>query len=119
MSSTYTVINPATEEQVTEVHLATLEETDTAIERAAEVYPAWREMPPGERATLLRRFAALVDEHVDELEGFFPRRGGSGPGPMSWRSWRYATPVIPGATQRGRRATYAMSSTTTRQRPNG
>jgi len=86
VSSTYTVINPATEEQVTEVHLATLEETDTAIERAAEVYPAWREMPPGERATLLRRFAALVDEHVDELAELEVRNSGHTWGNATWEA---------------------------------
>ena len=67
MSNTYTVVNPATEEEVTEVHLADLAETDAAIGRASEAFPAWRDMPPGERGTLLRRFAAIVDDHVEEL----------------------------------------------------
>ncbi len=86
MSNTYTVVNPATEEQVTEVHLATLEETDAVIERAAEVYPAWRDMPPGERATLLRRFAALVDEHVDELAELEVRNSGHTWGNATWEA---------------------------------
>jgi len=67
LSNTYTVVNPATEEEVTEVHLADLAETDAAIGRASEAFPAWRDMPPGERGTLLRRFAAIVDDHVEEL----------------------------------------------------
>ncbi len=65
--STYTVLNPATGEAVTEVALATVEETDASIQRAADAFPAWRALAPGERARLLRRFAAVVDKHVDEL----------------------------------------------------
>jgi betaine-aldehyde dehydrogenase len=86
MSTTYTVVNPATEEQVTEVHLATLEETDAVIERAADAYPAWRDLPPGDRATLLRRFAALVDEHVDELAELEVRNSGHTWGNATWEA---------------------------------
>ncbi len=86
MSTTYTVVNPATGEQVTEVHLATLEETDAAIERAADAYPAWRDLPPGDRATLLRRFAALVDEHVDELAELEVRNSGHTWGNATWEA---------------------------------
>ncbi|GAA3517030.1 aldehyde dehydrogenase family protein [Aeromicrobium panaciterrae] len=86
MSTTYTVVNPSTEEQVTEVHLATLEETDAVIERAADAYPAWRDLPPGERATLLRRFASLVDEHVDELAELEVRNSGHTWGNATWEA---------------------------------
>ncbi len=76
MSSTHTVVNPATEEPVTEVPSASVEETDAAIERAAEAFPAWRDIAPGERARLLRRFAAVVDEHIDELAELEVRNAG-------------------------------------------
>ncbi|CUR57681.1 betaine aldehyde dehydrogenase, NAD-dependent [metagenome] len=66
-SDTYTVINPATARAVTDVHLASVAETDAAIERAQEAFAAWRDVAPGARAALLRRFAAVVDEHIDEL----------------------------------------------------
>ena len=75
-SATHVVVNPATEETVTEVDSASVEETDAAIERAAEAFPAWRELAPGERARLLRRFAAVVDEHVDELAELEVRNAG-------------------------------------------
>ncbi len=65
--SSYTVIDPATAEPVTEVRLASLEDTDAAIQRAHEAFPAWRDVAPGERARLLRRFAGLVDGHLEEL----------------------------------------------------
>ncbi len=80
------VVNPATEEAVTDVHLATLEETDAAIEHAADVFPAWRDLPPGERATLLRRFAVLVDEHVDELAELEVRNSGHTWGNATWEA---------------------------------
>ena len=65
--SSYTVINPATATPVTEVALATVEETDAAIERAQEAFRSWRDVAPGERARLLRSFAAVVDAHLEEL----------------------------------------------------
>jgi acyl-CoA reductase-like NAD-dependent aldehyde dehydrogenase len=65
------VINPATEEVVDTVHLATIEETDAAIARAKAAFAGWREVAPGDRARLLRRFAEAVDadiEHLAQLE---------------------------------------------------
>jgi betaine-aldehyde dehydrogenase len=76
MTSTHIVVNPATEETVTEVESATVEQADAAIERAAEAFPAWRDVTPGERARLLRRFAAVVDEHIDELAELEVRNSG-------------------------------------------
>jgi acyl-CoA reductase-like NAD-dependent aldehyde dehydrogenase len=86
VTSTHTVINPATEEAVTEVEMADLAATDAAIERAAEAYPAWRDVTPGERARLLRRFAAVVDEHVPELAGLEMRNSGHTWGNATWEA---------------------------------
>jgi betaine-aldehyde dehydrogenase len=66
-TDTYTVVNPATAEPVTEVPGTSLPETDAQVERAHAAFPAWRDVAPGERATLLRRFAAVVDDHIEEL----------------------------------------------------
>ncbi|MCW2785403.1 MAG: Betaine-aldehyde dehydrogenase [Marmoricola sp.] len=66
-SSTFTVLSPVTGQPVTEVALASVEETDAAIERADAAFPAWRDVAPGERARLLRAFAAVVDAHLEEL----------------------------------------------------
>ena len=84
--SIYTVVNPATEETVTDVALATVEQTDAAIERAAEAFPAWRDMAPGERARLLRRFAAVVDEHIAELAELEVRNAGHTWGNATWEA---------------------------------
>ncbi|CAN5123290.1 aldehyde dehydrogenase family protein [soil metagenome] len=74
--ATYTVVNPATEQPVTDVELATVEDTDAHIERAQAAFPDWKAMAPGERATLLRRFAAVVDAHVEELAEIEVRNAG-------------------------------------------
>ena len=44
-----------------------MEETDAAVARALAAYPAWRAVAPSDRARLLRRVAALVEENADEL----------------------------------------------------
>ena len=67
MTDTYTVLNPATATAVTEVRLASLEETDEHIARAQAAFPGWRDVAPGERARLLRSFASVVDAHTEEL----------------------------------------------------
>ncbi|MGA8994885.1 MAG: aldehyde dehydrogenase family protein [Nocardioidaceae bacterium] len=74
--STVTVLNPATEQQVAEVELATVAETDAAVERAHAAFPAWRDVAPGERAATLRRFAAVVDAHLEELAQIEVRNAG-------------------------------------------
>ena len=55
MTVTHDVINPATEELVRTVGLASVEETDEAIARAVAAGPAWRAVAPGDRGRLLRR----------------------------------------------------------------
>ncbi|HEX5173563.1 MAG TPA: aldehyde dehydrogenase family protein [Gaiellaceae bacterium] len=61
------VLNPATEEVIAEVEAAGVEETDAAVARAREAFPAWRAVAPADRAGLLRRLATLVEEHGEEL----------------------------------------------------
>jgi betaine-aldehyde dehydrogenase len=74
--TTFTVVNPATADPVADVALASVEETDAAVERAQAAFPAWAAVAPGERAALLRRFAAVVDAHVEELAEIEVRNAG-------------------------------------------
>ncbi len=83
---TFTVLNPATGAAVTEVELASVEQADAVIERAQEAFPAWRDLAPGTRATLLRRFAAVVDEHIDELADLEVRNAGHTVGNARWEA---------------------------------
>jgi acyl-CoA reductase-like NAD-dependent aldehyde dehydrogenase len=76
VSDTYTVINPATAQPVVDVALADVSLADAAIERAHAAFASWRAVAPGERATLLRRFAAVVDAHIDELAELEVRNAG-------------------------------------------
>jgi len=63
-----------------------LAETDAAIERAHKAFPAWKAVAPGDRARLLRRFAALVDEHIDELADLEVRNSGHTIGNARWEA---------------------------------
>ena len=67
MTTTYDVINPANEQVVRTVPLADVEETDRAIDRARGAQPGWAALAPADRGRLLRRFADVVDDHVEEL----------------------------------------------------
>jgi acyl-CoA reductase-like NAD-dependent aldehyde dehydrogenase len=65
--SSFTVLNPATGEPAATVPQASAEQADAAVARAAAAQPAWRAVSPGDRAALLRRFADVVDAHLEEL----------------------------------------------------
>lgn len=67
MTTSYDVINPATEQSVTTVPQLDATETDIAISRARSAFETWRDVAPGDRARLLRRFAAAVDGAQEEL----------------------------------------------------
>ncbi|MEX0850489.1 MAG: aldehyde dehydrogenase family protein [Gaiellaceae bacterium] len=64
---TLTLLNPATEEPIAELEQVGVEETDEAVARAKEAFPAWQRVAPADRARLLRRLATLVEEHGEEL----------------------------------------------------
>src|ERR1700688_4085172 len=64
---TLDVLNPATANPIAHLDRAGIEETDRAVAAARGAYPAWRAVKPADRARLLRRVAALVEEHGEEL----------------------------------------------------
>jgi betaine-aldehyde dehydrogenase len=84
--SSYTVVNPATGTAVTDVAQASVDETDALIERAHDAFPAWRDVAPGERARLLRAFAAVVDAHVEELAQLEVTNSGHTLGNARWEA---------------------------------
>ena len=61
------VRNPATGEVLTTIDSLTAEQTDAAIAKAAAAFEEWRAVAPGDRARLLRRFAAAVDADIVQL----------------------------------------------------
>jgi len=88
--STFTVLNPATEEPVAEVPQCSAEQADEAIERAAVAQPAWNAVSPGDRAMALRRFADVVDAHVDELADLEVAGSGHPVGQARWEAGNVA-----------------------------
>lgn len=67
MSATYNVINPATEALVTTIDHLDLAGADAVIAKAAKAFETWRQVAPGDRGKMLRRFAEVVAEHKEEL----------------------------------------------------
>ena len=82
----HTVLNPATGVPLGEVPLADAAETDAAIQRAHDAFPGWRDVAPGERARLLRAFAAAVDAHLDELAQLEVANSGHTLGNARWEA---------------------------------
>jgi malonate-semialdehyde dehydrogenase (acetylating)/methylmalonate-semialdehyde dehydrogenase len=60
-------LNPATARPIASFGDTTREETRQAIGAAREAFPAWRATPPLDRARLLMKFRALLDEHHDRI----------------------------------------------------
>jgi betaine-aldehyde dehydrogenase len=59
-----------------EVPQAGVEETDAAVARAKEAFPAWRAVAPGDRSALLHRLANALEEQVEDLARLEARNAG-------------------------------------------
>jgi acyl-CoA reductase-like NAD-dependent aldehyde dehydrogenase len=77
------IIDPATEEEI-----AVVEAGDPAqvVEQAKRAFESWRKVSPGDRAKLLRRFASVVDSHVEELAQLEVRNAGHTIGNARWEA---------------------------------
>ena len=80
------VVNPATGQPVRTVRLASVEDTDAAIAAAEAAGPAWRSVSPADRGMLLRRFAEVVDNHLDELAELEVLNAGHTVGNARWEA---------------------------------
>jgi betaine-aldehyde dehydrogenase len=83
---TTTLINPSTGASFREVPSTSAAETDAAIEKAQEAFVSWRAIAPGERARLLRAFAAVVDAHNEELARLEVENSGHTIGNARWEA---------------------------------
>ncbi len=70
------VTDPATGERLGGVPLSTAEEVDAAVAAAREAFPAWRATPPVERARVLFRLKALLEENKASLARSLSREHG-------------------------------------------
>jgi acyl-CoA reductase-like NAD-dependent aldehyde dehydrogenase len=82
----YDVVNPATEQVLTTVPLADVAGTDAAVARARRAFDSWRHVVPADRGRLLRRFADLVDDHVEELAQLEVANSGHTIGNARWEA---------------------------------
>ncbi|GAA4425889.1 aldehyde dehydrogenase family protein [Actinokineospora soli] len=80
------VRDPATEEVIASVELASVDRADAAIARAHAAFPAWRAVAPADRARLLRRFADAVDADLENLAGIEVRNAGHTIGNARWEA---------------------------------
>jgi betaine-aldehyde dehydrogenase len=76
MTDTLQVLEPATEGVLETVPRAGVEEVDAAVARAKSAFPAWAAVAPGDRARLLLRVAALVEDRLEELATLEARNAG-------------------------------------------
>ena len=66
-SETLPVRNPASGEQLGHVPLSGRADVDAAVQAARRAFPGWRATPAVERARVLFRLRALLEEHNEEL----------------------------------------------------
>ena len=64
---TLPVTNPASGEELGRVPLSTRGDVDAAVRAAREAFPPWRATPAPQRARVLFRLKALLEEHKEEL----------------------------------------------------
>jgi 1-pyrroline dehydrogenase len=74
------VFNPATGRQIATMVLGTAADVDVAVGAARAAFPAWSRTTPGDRARLLLKAAAVVEEAGEELALLESRNAGK---PMS------------------------------------
>ncbi|HEV7956179.1 MAG TPA: aldehyde dehydrogenase family protein, partial [Marisediminicola sp.] len=82
--SSYTVINPADESEVSTVELVDAQATDEAVTRAVAAQKSWARVSPADKGTLLRRFAEAVDGDLENLATTEMRNSGH---PITQARW--------------------------------
>ncbi|WP_410789848.1 aldehyde dehydrogenase family protein [Kribbella sp. C-35] len=83
---TYDVLNPATEKVIRTISLATQDDADAAIARAAKAFETWRDVTPADRGRLLRRFADAVDADLENLAALEVENAGHTIGNARWEA---------------------------------
>ena len=78
--------NPATGEVLTTIESLSVEQTDAAILKAVAAFEDWRAVAPGDRARLLRRFAAAVDADIVQLAALEVINAGHVVGNARWEA---------------------------------
>ena len=61
------VVNPATQQRLARVPMATPDEVEAAIASAREAFKTWRHTPIGQRARILLKYQQLIRDHLKSL----------------------------------------------------
>lgn len=61
------IFNPATGEQIRQVVMSTIQETEQAIAAAQAAFPDWARQPPLQRARVMFRFKAVLEANIEYL----------------------------------------------------
>ncbi|WBB56991.1 aldehyde dehydrogenase family protein [Verrucosispora sp. WMMD573] len=80
------VWDPARGVVLREVGESSVGEVDAAVARAGRAFERWRGVSAGDRGRLLRRFAAVVDEHLEELARLEVANAGHTIGNARWEA---------------------------------
>jgi acyl-CoA reductase-like NAD-dependent aldehyde dehydrogenase len=70
------VLEPSTAKVMAEVPQAGIEETDAAVARAKDAFPAWRAVSPSDRSSLLHGLANAIEERLEDLARLEARNAG-------------------------------------------
>ena len=61
------VVNPATQQVLAQVPMATMDEVNAAVASAKEAFKTWRKTPIGTRARIFLKYQQLIRENMSEL----------------------------------------------------
>ncbi len=75
-SSWHELTNPATGEPLGKVPMCGTTEVSEAVRAAREAFPKWRETPVVQRARVLFKFKALLEQHFDDIARLVTQENG-------------------------------------------
>ena len=64
---TFPTYNPSTATPLTDIHVASAADVDSAVAAADRAFPAWAQTPPAVRSRILHKAVALLRERNDEI----------------------------------------------------
>ncbi len=75
-STSFSVINPATEQSICECPAASAEQVDAAVNSARHAFKTWKQTTLAQRCELLGKCAQVIDNHRQELAELLTREQG-------------------------------------------
>jgi len=75
---TFDVLNPATEEVITQVANGTVEDAKLCLDAAEAAFPLWASKSPRERGEILRKAFELFSNRIDDIADLITLENGKG-----------------------------------------